>query len=344
MNPSKRFVSKPLQFALVAFVLFTSVPSQAWGLRGHAAICEAATFLVKDEALKKLLSSMAPRMAHLCNIPDNSWRGLDSADTTVGNPGHYINPESVGKDLKSLSSDYKKLVKKGDLETASKIGGLWWRAQQFSERATRNAKLAVSAPSPKNHIEEQDNELAYNKAIFEMIVDMGLMGHFVGDIAMPFHSRIDHDGRASGHGGIHSFYEDTCVNTFGPELTPLVYLAAQNISDKDILSTKGSVVDRMRAMSLKAAPEALKIEELDELIEPSSAERRVALRKPVAEACPKFREMMLTQMGRSARVLSMFWEESYKKGGLPKLEGYKSYRYPLQPDFVAPDYFDLGQR
>lgn len=283
------------------------------------------------------MAGLGPRMGHLCNVPDSHWRSLPQSDTSLGNPTHFINPENAGTTLSEISSNYKRVAK--DAEMAGKVGSIWWRTKQFFERAVKSAKEASRSSPPKNVMEEQNDTLAYNKAIYDMIVDMGVMGHFVGDVSMPYHNRVDYDGRASGHGGIHSFYEEICVNTFGPDLTALVVKSATELKDSALFDPGRAVLDRMRAMSEKAAPEALLIESLDQVVEPSNSERLSALRKSPSDACPVFRELILVQAGRSARLLAAFWDEIYKKAGRPKLEAYKSYRYPFKPDFVAPDYF-----
>jgi hypothetical protein len=334
-------VKKAQTLLLCAVVSVGTNEAEAWGLRGHAAICDAATFLVQDQALKATLSGFGPRMGHLCNIPDTLWKNLSPDLTRLGNPGHYINPEVIGKTLENIPANYKKNIGDGGAEAAAKLGSSWWRARQFFDLAVSEAKVAQKSPLPKNPFEEQQNDLAYNNTIYMMLNNMGLMGHFVGDVSMPFHNRVDHDGRSVGHGGIHAFYEESCVNTMGADLPQLVVEAAQKLDAKkeNFLRKPSDVVASMRAMSVVAEPEAAKILELDAVVEQSGAERRQATRKSVGEACPVYRDMILVQMGRSARLLAAFWDEIYKKGGRPSLEAYKSYRYPLTPDFVVPDYF-----
>jgi hypothetical protein len=337
MSNSSRNIAPYITLVVCSLGLMSPHQAAAWGPRGHHSICEAATFLVKDEALKSFLSGLGPRMGHLCNIPDSLWRSLPQSDTALGNPTHFINPENANKTLSDVSANYKKVAK--DAEMAGKVGSIWWRTKQFFDRAVRSGKDAKNAQAPKNVLEEQKDDLPYNKAIYDMIVDMGVMGHFVGDVSMPYHNRVDYDGRASGHGGIHAFYEEICVNTFGPDLTALFVQSANQTKDESLFDSSKDVIGRMRKMSEKSEPEAQQIETLDQVLEPSSSERRSALRKSPSEACPVFREMIVVQAGRSARLLASFWDEIYKKAGRPKLETYKSYRYPFKPDFVAPDYF-----
>jgi len=339
VNLSFNYSRKALLWGAFLSCGFFSTPLWAWGGRGHHAICEAATFLVTNAELKSFLAGMGPRMGHLCNVPDTLWRSLDESQTRLGNPAHFINPENVNKTLAQLPTDYSKSVNKGDIEAATKLGGIWWRAKQFFELALVEARRASRSEAPKNVIEEQNAVLPYNEAIYKMLMHMGLMGHFVGDVSMPFHNRRDYDGRATGHGGIHAFYEETCVNLLGADLTERVRVRAEAIADKQLLPSKIDVLRVMKAMSEKAEPEAAQIETLDVVVAPSSTDRRTAQRRPAAEACPVFHPMILEQMGRSARVLAMFWDEIFRRGGYPKLGAYRSYRYPFQPEFVAPDYF-----
>jgi hypothetical protein len=310
----------------------------AWGHRGHQSICEAATFLVSEAALKEFLSPKGPRMGHLCNIPDTYWRSLSQEETHLGNPTHYINPENLQKTLKNLDTNYSRVRKSGTEDLHSKVGSIWWRAQQFFDHALAAGSRAKKSVLPKNPLDEQNPELPYNAAIYEMHVNMGLLGHFVGDVAMPFHNRVDYDGRSVGHAGIHSFYESTCVNEFGPELTSLIVDEARQLKNEDFLAKRSNAVKRMKAMSVKAAPEAEKILELDTVVEKSGPDRRAAVRKSPAEACPVFRPMLVSQMSRSARLLALMWDEIYVKAGRPELQAYRSYRYPFQPEFVAPNY------
>ena len=65
-------------------------------------------------------------------------------------------------------------------------------------------KKAKANEVPKGFKEEQDNNLPFNQGTHQMLTNMGVMGHFVGDLGQPFHNTTDHDGYAAGHGGIHA--------------------------------------------------------------------------------------------------------------------------------------------
>lgn len=100
----------------------------------------------------------------------------------------------------------------------TEFGSVWWRVDQFVRRIAGLEKNFAVAKPPTNGKEEQDNELAYNKLAFQMVIDMGLMGHFVGDTSQPFHTTADYDGYVAGHGGIHAYFEDTAVGQFDGDL------------------------------------------------------------------------------------------------------------------------------
>lgn len=282
-------------------------------------------------------------MGLLCNIPDIYWRDLPRAQTSLGNPTHFINPELVGETLLSLKTDFSKVRKES---ATSKVGSLWWRADQFYRIAVESAKKASKVKVPKNVIELQKRDLAYNRHVYQMHVAMGLLGHFVGDVMMPYHNQSDYDGWKSGHGGIHGFYEDTCFDEFGPQLKSDVVVAAKNLENsqtekKDFLDPKKSVLERMKAASLLSVSEVSEVEKLDQLISvPDSESREPPKRKKASEACTVFYPLVLKQMARSAALLAQLWDQAYIKGNRPQVQLYKSYEYPLIPDFIAPDYLE----
>jgi hypothetical protein len=352
---------KILKIFFSASLIFFSLPkAQAWGGRGHDAICESAVFLVQNQALREYLQNKPQMMGHLCNVPDIYWRNLSSEFTNHGNPTHYINPELLGLSAKDVTTDLKSLITKytgsdNRIKENSKIssvpqdmGSNWWRADQFYRRATEAGKEIKKQTPPSNSKEEQDDSLAYNKAFYEMIISMGIMGHFVGDNSQPFHVTSDHDGYAAGHGGIHAYYEDSAVAFFGPDLHSKIVAAAKKMQPKAKFLKGANTIEKMRALGEISASETKAILKLDPVITPSvlKVERGMSLktpakRQPAQVGFKKFEKLMTTQMARSALLIANLWDEAYKSAGNPEVKAYKSYRYPLMPEFVMPDYYDL---
>lgn len=348
---------KKLVLILISFGFLQT--ALAWGGRGHDAICQSAVFLVKDNNLKEYLQNKPHMMGHLCNIPDIYWRNIDSQLSAHGNPTHYINAEVLGLSIKDIPTDLKTLIEKytgsenrlkENLKIASvpqDMGTNWWRADQFFKRASLAANDLKKLPLPSNSKEEQDDNFAFNKAFYEMVVSMGLMGHFVGDNSQPFHVTSDHDGYAAGHGGIHAYYEDSSVAFFGSDLNFKITTAAKKLKNTKFLIGKNTV-EKMKSLGEISVSEIKDILKVDPVTSPSVLKvekgmslKTAAKRQPANIGFKKFEKLMVTQMARSALLLASLWDEAYKSAGSPEVKAYKSYRYPLTPDFVMPDYYEI---
>lgn len=348
-------------FSIITMVITISLQSTqalAWGGRGHDSICEAAVFLVKNKNLKEFLINKPHMMGHLCNIPDIYWKSLPMELRRHGDSGHYIDPEIIGLSAKDIPTDYKAIIEKytgqeNKEKSNSKIlsvplefGSNWWRADQFYRRAIALGQELKNLKAPANSKEEQDEDFAYNKTFYDMIISLGLMGHFVGDNSQPFHTTSDYDGYAANHGGIHAYYEDSCVAYFGADLHDRIYKKALKL--KNVLFLKPtSVLDRMKSLAEISSKEIKDVLKVDPITNQSTIklERGMSLkipaqRKPAEVGFKKFEKMQIEQMARSAILLATFWDEAFEKAGNPEVKGYKSYKYPLTVDFVMPDYYD----
>lgn len=346
----------------VLFLVTTSLFSQtvvAWGGRGHDSICEAAVFLVQNQQLKEFLQNKPQMMGHLCNIPDTYWKTLSPELRKLGDPGHFINAENLGLKLSEIPTDYRSIIatytgqdsktKEGQKISSvpDELGSNWWRADQFYRRAIADGEALKKSAAPQNGKEEHNDDFPYNKNFYSMIVNMGLMGHFIGDAGQPFHNTTDYDGYAANHGGIHAYYEDSSVAFFEADLVPRIVKKAKSMKAPKWSSQK-TLVEKMRTFSEVAVNDVKDIIKLDPVIKPSviKIEKGMSLktqaeRQPASVGHKKFEKLILEQMARSSHLLASSWDEIYKLAGEPAMKAYKSYRYPLTPEFVPPDYFDL---
>jgi hypothetical protein len=330
--------------------------AQAWGGRGHSAICETAVFLVKEPGLKDYLKNKPQMMGHLCNMPDFYWRSLGSEATKLGNPTHFVDVEITGLKVSEIPLDFKKIVDtytgKPNLfkvgatiyNVPSEFGSVWWRADQFYRRFLTFGKDLAKAEAPKNAKEETDDNLPYNKAAYEMVVSLGLMGHFVGDASQPLHNTADYDGYATGHGGLHAYYEDQVVSEFDGDLQTRVLKEARAMKNPKFLKPK-TTVEKMKILSESSMEELKLIFKVDPIKKPSTVVnekgmdiRKAAERENAQVGYKKFNKIIVTELARSSLLLAKLWDEAYVEAGAPKLAASKIYRYPLTVDFVAPDY------
>jgi hypothetical protein len=343
---------------IILFLFLTLIiqKSYSWGGRGHHSICDAASYLVKESHLKDFLSFRAHTMGHLCNVPDIYWKSLPVEKTKTGNPTHYFDFEILGLSLKEVPLDFQKIVddytgkpnqfEKGKIifSVASEVGSNWWRANQLHLRAIFYGKQAAKADPPSNSKEEQSDS-AFNNSVYEMMVSMGTMGHFVGDNAQPFHVTSDFDGYFAGHGGIHSFYEEVVVAEFKSDLQNKILQKAKQLK-LPYLNSKNSTLQIMKELALQSESEIQKVYKLDQVLQKSKYKddnglklKTAAKRKEASQVASKFEPLIVEQMARAALVLSYLWDRAYIEAGKPQMHKYKSYRYPFTPDFIEPDYY-----
>ncbi len=356
----KTFFASVLFFFGVTFSL--TQQAFAWGGRGHDTICQSAVQLVQDKNLKAFLLYRPHVLGHLCNVPDVYWKSMTSDLTKEGNPTHYISSEMLGVSLQYLPLDLAALTAKyNGTESKTKpgvkivnlpydMGTSWWRANQLFHMAVKSASKikAQSLPAPTNSKEQQDSNLPYNQAVYDMMVYMGVMGHFVGDNSQPFHNNDDHDGYAAGHGGIHAYYEEQTVAFFEADLSARIVAKANTLKRSPFMFEK-TPLEQMRSLSQIAFDEVGAVLRLDPILTPSTLKeehgmkiRTPATRKPAEIGQKSFAPLIVTQMGRSALLLAKLWDDIYAQAGKPNLAPYRSYRYPLTPDFIMPDYYTIA--
>ncbi|MNS90648.1 hypothetical protein D3C72_1247070 [compost metagenome] len=297
-------------------------------------------------------------MGHICNMPDFYWKSLGGDIGKLGNPTHFIDPEVTGMAVDKIPLEYKKIIdeytgkenlfkKDGSkiFNIPTEFGSVWWRADQFMRRIGGMEKDFATVKPPVNSKEEQNADLPYNKMVYQMVVDMGLMGHFVGDTSQPFHTTADYDGWATNHGGIHAYFEDAIVGEFDGDLEARVLKEARAMKSPSFLKPK-TTIEKMKALSEISIKEVPKVLKLDPVLKPSFVKKDLGMevrtpaeRMPAKIGYQRMNKMIVTDMARGAVLLANLWDEAYALAGRPKLTAYKSYKYPFTVDFVAPDYF-----
>jgi hypothetical protein len=349
-------------------VLLSWHESLAWGGRGHDTLCESATYLIENKELKTFLMSRPHVMGHLCNIPDIYWRSLPNEMTREGNPTHFIDTEILPFAIKDFPLDLAKLMtdfngkkranREGDIKSLPHdLGTVWWRADQFYRLAVAEkdnlATLKVHSGPMFGTLERTEitDKNPFNSGVYNFYVNLGLMGHFVGDASQPFHSTDDFDGYNKGHGGIHAYYEETLVSAMDGDLSAKVIKEARklkNASRKEAYLTAATSLEKMRALSMLSIADIKDVIKADLLKKPSEVKeergmkiRTAAEREPLEKTMKRFEPLLVKHLARGAALLADMWDKAYVDAGSPKLSAYKSFKYPLTPDFVMPDYYDV---
>jgi hypothetical protein len=337
---------KKFGLGLIFLCLF-GTRAYGWGEVGHHAICGVATKLVQQESLQRFLKSRPHIMGHLCNLADISWKS--KPDTKIGEATHFIDPENIDQTPASISADYASVSRTfknyfskrlgRTIHLGDDVGSLWWRGQQFFDQA-RNAG-------------RDPREADATNRVYNMMVAMGLLGHFVGDASQSLHNTANYDGYDNGHGGLHSFYETAVVNELSfldlagetlPDIQTQVYVEAQRIrgsSEVQKILEKTTTAEVMKALSEKSWEDLSRLYELDHIEAPSSminGQKTPAKRKPAKDVATVFRPIAIHQLAIASVVLANLWDRIMNDVGPLPLDQYRSYRYPLDVDFVSPNY------
>ena len=327
---------------LILFIFFSPPAARAWGGKGHDWICQAATEVVTNEKLHAFLKGRAPLLSYLCNAPDTAWRDLSDELIFLGNPSHYLNPEKVNSDPRTWGRDYQQFIKSNSVTlTHRDLGSLWWRVDQFHRQALE-LRSKLRSPPPQLPKELQDKTLPFNEAVFELLLQMGLIGHFIADASMPLHNDGDYDGEKVGHAGLHAYFENTMVD----ELTASDYLAMVQASQRLLKSKKSSFLQAeipfsiVRELSLTARDKIPQLIRADLLKEKGNPIKK-PLRLEIAKTKKLFRPLLISQLSAATAALAHTWTRIYVDLGEPDLRPYRSWRFPHQPVFVPPDYLHI---
>jgi hypothetical protein len=331
--------------SIIGMLFLLPQSTHAWGARGHGLICEAAIHLINDADLKRYLLKRVQAITYLCNLPDTHWRSDRGAE--VGGPTHFFESDVLGLTLEQIPvGTYQELEKmvagktnlqkqKPLISAAREMGSSWWRAEQF----VRLAKEAGQKAATKKSLSKEDNDL------FRMWVMMGLLGHFVGDNAQPFHTTMDYDGWLSGHGGIHSYYESDLVNELSASALTDILKGAKKAEKELQLTPQDQPTLMMKKLAILSFKDKATLLKLDPILQPSKLTnikgleiRDEAERKPASVSVKSFQPILTLHMTRGAVLLAAMWEQIYKNVGKVPLSEDKSFRFPHQYEFIPPDY------
>jgi hypothetical protein len=311
--------------------------------------------------------------AHFINPENFGFKKPDGSPNTGAIPLDFFSVEQ-------LALPFAKADKNGKSPFPHQLtGSNWWRTRQLHQRAIDQGSTAIDQieelvglqrkydsaykglkkaekdavkdqmAADKEAIDKQKDEI--NHSLRNMLIAMGLMGHFVGDAGQPFHNSADYNGKLSGHYGIHSYYESKIVDQIDAALPGLVYLSASKDKNGVIAGILAdtqpeskvdylypSVLTRMRKVSAMAGlqmPEILSIEEaaikkqeaikhdkpLEQGVFTAGKGSKEPENRPYADALStdkrfkdefrRYRAMIVGEIGVSAKVLATFWDEIF---------------------------------
>ena len=176
---------KRLAALVVAGVVLAPIPAGAWGFEAHKFIMGRAIALLPAHIRPFFEAARVPIVEH--SIDPDLWR---TAGWTEEGTRHYFDLDAYGNHpFKDVPRDMDEAIKKHGIEFVNRNGTLPWRvvdihrdlAEAFRQRnvyARENIKFFAS-----------------------------VLGHYVADAHVPFHTTLNHDGQLTQQAGIHNRFE-----------------------------------------------------------------------------------------------------------------------------------------
>jgi hypothetical protein len=206
-------MKKTIAAAAVALFLAVGLTPRAfaWGKTGHIYANSAAVGTLPPEtSLGKFFAANQAFLAAHSSDPD-VWR--DKQRVTGEGPHHFIDLDIYG-----TPGDFALLnlpVKRADAD--AKFGH-----DLVESKGTVDWMIDLWTARLSDAMKGSDPDL--------ILADAAILGHYVADAHVPFHSAVNYDGQLSGQRGIHARFEEEMVhNTI--KLTDLAPDPAQPLAD-----------------------------------------------------------------------------------------------------------------
>jgi len=309
-------------FLTLAVTVLIAIPrhSWAWGKQGHHFISAIAAHLLSDQENRHFVGDHVFDFAYYSNVPDVIWRNMGEEINKIEGPLHFIDWEDYAGffSYKNLPSSFA-AVKKVMGDAYKRTSGLSpWRIQQMHMRCASTAEqIRQNEGKTKSQIQSLQGEL---------LVCMGVLSHYMGDLSMPLHVSRNYDGQLTGQKGVHAFFESTLVDYLGYG----IYEDAEKLAlkkwktfsaQKEELDTFQLAMDQV-AMSQRRVAELLKIDKgLDQ--------------KDLKRSALKFRPMIVEQISQGALYVAQAWKKFSKK---LTFDEQQFYFFSGAPAYIQPDF------
>lgn len=354
----------------LALVMGLAVPprASAWGERGHDIVTRVAVRLLaakiaKGTSLANQFGRKEFMLGHLANVPDIVWRNQGEDIENANAPTHFLDMEYVSPELtfstiprtpaaalarmKELCANppkgYVCAAREGAGPDESSAGTAPWRAGQMYRLTVESLKASIA------------NGKSNDAAIDRAFLTAGLMSHFIGDLGNPYHATVAYDGWESGQGGIHSYFESAVVSSYRLALDQEVFDAALTgrglertlrqlpAADRAALSRDPVALAMALALDSRSRLDAANAIDVKFAILKKSGtgpdgKRVGAERRDASELRFKFHDLTVERLATAAEVLANLWFLAWEDAGKPDVKGYRSFAYPVSPEFIPPDY------
>jgi hypothetical protein len=290
--------------------LLGSAPSWAWGKRGHEIVAGVAARVLAEKRGNAVLRPFAYDLGYYANVPDLIWRNLGKDIGAVEGPQHFIDwsprlDKVFGSPLELPLTFEEYKAKLGEPFDPA-VGVVPYRIHDLAARC----KTLVQGYTTERHP--------------ALLVCLGTLAHYTGDIGQPLHVTEEYDGKATGQAGIHSFFETTLVDVLYPGLAQEVEAGALAAFDKSPLREMASdkAVRWTIADSYGRNAELVRVD-------------KETGRADLVAAADKQRALIVERLIQASILTAVVWDETL--GGLRSFSEKPLYGFDGCPAYVEPD-------
>jgi hypothetical protein len=351
-----------LRHLLVLLFLGAVTPAYAWGPLGHRMVAETAALLIADQEEQRgwgpFLFRHRFEMGYYAIVPDALYRTSDGNDGKLEAPTHFFDIDLVlgalpvtkqmRKDLAAIPRDFegarKHLEAKHGRDVFPGVGTAPWRTEQFQELAWSRFK---SVKEVKGTYQTGAKSEGDARLVYEGLYYLGVLSHYTGDSAMPYHATSDWNGWKVGAGGIHFYFENDCVNYLEPGLSTSVLRSARQNGRKWRkewgADHKEPPAGIMLRMFLDSAEALTRLQKLDHelIVEPSDEKtKKAARRKPYATSCRRLEALIIERLAKASVLTATIWNHILPVTGVDfsRAETLQFADFDLTPPYVKPSF------
>ncbi len=308
------------RFTLMSLLclLFSNV-TFAWGKRGHEIIASIGAELLVQKRGAQYLKVHGFDLGYYSNVPDIIFRNINSETSQLEGPQHFIdwNEKFIKtfekpENLPVSFSEYKEKFSEG---FNRELGLVPWRIRSLIDECKGLANQVM-----------QNHELNIQG---KLLVCLGVLSHYVGDLSMPLHVTDNFDGQKTHQQGVHAFFEVTVVDSLDPGLKVNVLEKSQQLFD-EMSQQKLNPDQRVRALVSDS------FSQIDELL----AIDLKTDRKDIGLAKKRFRELVTRRLVKGSVVNALIWEEILK--GVTEFNEKKFYFFDGSPKYIYPKFETEG--
>jgi hypothetical protein len=284
-------------------------------------VTETAALLVQDDlpaTWGPLLARHRFELGVYAFLPDARFRHIDGNNGETEAPTHYLY-----------------------LDGAARAGSVDRRIGQFLDRA---AAQLNEVRAPKGGYQPGATGDGDARRVYLGLYELGVLSHYSGDTAMPYHATSDWNGYSKGEGGIHFYFEADCVNVLEPGLAAAVLASARKNRERWLTSWGAGKVSRtelVRAVLADSLAAVEKVSQLDlnkAIVTPAPPGGKAdAVRKPAEAGCPPMRSLLVERLAKGAVITAFLWE-SVLPGGVD-FSGASALQFSdmvMEMEFVVP--------